>query len=105
MRKMGMRSMNSRLNFRLDDSEASALKCERKSVGQRRLRSYTAEVHAEMNNRLRDLRSYATDYAIGAHQANGGNRFHEMLGDKCIDRWNARNVDDCYFGTGFYDLL
>jgi hypothetical protein len=42
---------------------------------------------------LGDLRADAADDAVGAHEPSGGDSFEEVLGDECVDGWNAGNVD------------
>src|SRR2546422_615043 len=54
---------------RAADGGAGPLQRDDEGVGQRGLRDHTAELDAEMDDGLRDLRSDAADDAVGAHEA------------------------------------
>ena len=53
-----------------------------------------AEVHAQVDDRLRDLRADAADDAVGPHQPGGRDRLQQVLGDQRVHRRHAGDVDD-----------
>src|SRR5512146_2534487 len=109
MRSMGMRSTRSLLSAlcRLcaADAEAESLERLAKCVRKARFCDDFSQPHAEMDDRLCDLRSDAADNAIRSHQPRSGHGLDEMLRDEGIHRGHARDVNNCHLGTGLDDLL
>jgi hypothetical protein len=78
---------------------ACTLQGDGESVGQRRLGGHVLQVHAQMDNGLRDLRPDSANDAIGPHEARRGHGLQQMLGDQRIHGGNARDVDHRNIGA------
>ena len=63
------------------------------------------QVHAEMDDRLRDLRPDAADDAVGAHQPRGRHRLQQVLRDQRVDGRHAGDVEDGDRRAGLDDAL
>ncbi len=53
-----------------------------------------------MHDRLRNLRPYSADDALGAHQPRCRDGLQQMLRHKRVHRGNTRDVDNCELGIG-----
>ena len=92
-----------RCGFRHGGADAAHREHER--VGQRGLGGDSAEVHAQVDDRLGDLGSDAADDALGAHEPGGPDRLEQVLGHEGVDGGHARNVDDGDRRSGVHDPL
>src|SRR5687767_10504665 len=104
---MGMRSTSAMLRRWANAANrlAGALQGDGEGGGERRLRGHRLQLHAQMHDRLRDLRPDAADETVGPHQPRGGNRLQKMLGHERVDRRHARDVDDGDGSAGLDDAL
>ncbi len=71
--------------------------------GERGFCCHVRQVDAEVNDRLRDLRTHAADDAIRAHQSGGSDRLKQVLGDDRVHGRDTGNVDDGHARVGFDD--
>ena len=63
-------------------------------IRQRGLGGDFRQIHAEMNDGLRNLRADAADQAIRAHQARRGHGLQQVLGYQRVHHRHAGDVDD-----------
>ena len=85
------RRCRSRRPWRRQPSRRSAIANASASVA---LVTTVAEIDAEVDDRLRDLRPDAADDAVGAHQPRRRDRLQQVLRDQRVDRRHAGDVDD-----------
>src|SRR5215510_4235611 len=65
----------------------------------------TFETTPKMHDGLRDLRTDATDNAIGTHQSGSRYGLDEMLGHQCVHNGKTRDVHHGDLGSGLYDVV
>jgi hypothetical protein len=74
-------------------------------VGEGGLGDDVAELDAQGDDRLRDLRPDPGHDALGAHQPGRHHRLEQVLGDLGVHRGHAGDVDDRVRGTGVHQGL
>src|SRR5262249_11461244 len=77
--------------------------CER--VGQSSLGDYVLKLRSKMHDGGSDLRPYAADDAIGAHETGGRDGLQQMLCNERVDGGDARDIDNGYGRAGCDDFL
>src|SRR5262245_18111704 len=103
--RIGMRSMaaSGRALRRAGDGEAVALQRHGEGAGQRGLARHVAQLHSQVHDGLRDLRTDPADQAVRSHESGRGHRLQEMLGDQGVHRGHARDVNDGDGGARLHD--
>src|SRR6478609_2254723 len=90
IRSIGMRSTMQLLLERT----AGTLERKRQRIGEIRLGRNSLQVHAEMHDRLRDLRAHTRDDAFRAHETQRRHRLQQMLSDQRVDRRHTRDIEN-----------
>src|SRR6187551_2671655 len=102
--RMGMRSKTTpllRLVGLLDHAEARSVEGDGQRVSERGFRRHAPELDAEMDDRLGDLWTDATDDAVRAHEPYCGDGFDEMLRDQGINGRHPGDIDNGDLRTCF----
>src|SRR5215471_9605335 len=105
--KIGIRSISppSTVILRARDDQLGAPQSDSEGVGKTGLGDHVGEIDAQMNDRLRDLRADAADYAIGPHQPGRGHGLEQVLRHQRVHRRHSGDVNDGYACAGLDDLL
>jgi len=84
---------------------SGALHRQGQRVGEVGLGRDVAEVHAQMDDGLGDLRPDSADDAFGAHEADRRHGLHEVLRNQRVHRRHPGDVEDCDVRSGVDDSL